>query len=867
MIIKFTKGTYNVPEEQILNTFPKQFVTDKIKSTPDFIKENMDYFYSIAIARYSKNERTFAKNYDFVKGEVTKEDFWDEDTTGESFADALDGMNMPQDKLPAYVQFYSILANPLNTMQGEMSKRPDNTYVRAMDDDSQNEELQYRTDILQQYILEQAKQQILAKNADATDDQVQQMSEEQVKNYLTNYTSEAEAWGSHMLEWLKVRLSLREKSGKGFLDLLITAREFFHIYEDNTPLGYNVEQVNPKNVWFLNTPDQTYVSDPLDPSNGAYAAGTIELMEISEILNKFQLTQDEVQNLYNFSQQAYLLSGKESNLFNTSKTGMDSINYNTYDPAVMQYRLQAEAALSTGENELKDFLGISDSAGAFGNKFAVVRAYWCSKKKVGKLTYINQDNQETIDLVDENYKNNSHPNQISIEWGWTNQWYQGVKIGAEIYYSSPFNLFDYCPILGVTGFEGRNTTPKSMVDLLKPHQTLYNIFMNKLYESIQKDMGKVYTPNLRHIPVAKDGDPAEAYEQWVARAKADGMLPLDDSPENMKGPSSYNQMSVQDLSRVQEMQGYYNMAQQIKNEAWELVGISKQRMGNVQATETATGTNTALSQSYAQTEPWFTQHEYVMNKVYQAILDATMTIESEKPESSVRYIDNDGQKQFIRINGNQLKLKELGVLVTSRAEDARAFQELRQLSQAMLQNGATPYDIAILYSTKSMRQMKDSFKRLKDEAQQMQQQQSQQKQQELDQQNAQVQQAQQLAQQQHQADQDWESMQKQLDRLSKEKIAVISSLGYGKVQGEDANGNGTPDALETANFGLDQQKAQSDYQTKLKDIELKETQIRNQMQQHQSSMNLENKKLDVEKQRTAAQIQIAKIGAKNKPKK
>jgi hypothetical protein len=33
------------------------------------------------------------------------------------------------------------------------------------------------------------------------------------------------------------------------------------------------------------------------------------------------------------------------------------------------------------------------------------------------------------------------PTQISLEWGWMNQWYQGVKIGPDVYHFKPFDFF------------------------------------------------------------------------------------------------------------------------------------------------------------------------------------------------------------------------------------------------------------------------------------------------------------------------------------------------------------------------------------------------------------------------------------------
>ena len=64
MIIKFSKS--NTPETfSALNLYPNQYVTDKEKSQPDWIKDTMDYFYNVALKQYSYNKKTIYKNYEF----------------------------------------------------------------------------------------------------------------------------------------------------------------------------------------------------------------------------------------------------------------------------------------------------------------------------------------------------------------------------------------------------------------------------------------------------------------------------------------------------------------------------------------------------------------------------------------------------------------------------------------------------------------------------------------------------------------------------------------------------------------------------------------------------------------------------------
>jgi hypothetical protein len=292
----------------------------------------------------------------------------------------------------------------------------------------------------------------------------------------------------------------------------------------------------------------------------------------------------------------------------------------------------------------------------------VVRAYWISKKKIGKLIYLDEMGNEQSTLVDEGYKSGTMPTQISLEWGWINQWYQGIKIGPDIYHIKPFKLLNYCPIIGLV-HEIKNTEAKSLIDLMKPFQVLYNVCMNQLYKLLEKEIGKVQLMSIRHIPIPKDGDAQDALDIWEMEARNRGVVFIDDSPENLKSPSSFNQFRDVDMTRTQEIQSRYTLAQQLKNECWELVGMSKQRMGSVSASETATGTNTAITQSYSQTEPLFIAHEYVLGQLYQAIIDASLYIESKKPQSTISYITSEGESAFVQVNGTDLKFRDLKVFL------------------------------------------------------------------------------------------------------------------------------------------------------------------------------------------------------------
>ena len=584
-------------------------------------------------------------------------------------------------------------------------------------------------------------------------------------------------------------------------------------------------------------------------------------MEISEIIEAFpDLQKDEIDHLRSSLQDYGLINVRESNLGNADVTpGIDSINYDTYDPLVLQTRMILESEMKENNDGLQDFLGLTSNVSSFGYKYVVVRSYWISKKKIGKLVYTDELGNEQSTLVDESYKSGDMPTQLSLEWGWINQWYQGIKIGPDIYHVKPYNLLDYCPIIGTT-YEVKNTEARSLVDLMKPFQVIYNVCMNQLYKLLEKEVGKVQLMSLRHIPVPKDGDAQDALDIWEMEARERGVVFIDDSPENLKSPSSFNQFTSLDLTRTQEIQSRYTLAQQMKVECWELIGMSKQRMGSIAASETATGTNTAMQQSYSQTEPLFIAHEYVLGQLYQGIVDASLYTESTKPQSTLSYITNEGESAFVQVNGTELKLRDLKVFLTNRPEDTQMFNELRQLSQAIIQNGGTLYDVIELYSTKSMREMKKTFKDLRDRQVQQQEQQQQLQQQQQEQAGqiaqAQMQQTQQLA----AAEQANDNYQNELDRVNKKEIAMINAMSKEGGASVDADNSGTPDALEIENLALQQTKATKDYDAKMADINSKNSLA-------QQKLQIEREKIKLARDNQANDLAVAKMNAKGRSNK
>jgi hypothetical protein len=300
--------------------------------------------------------------------------------------------------------------------------------------------------------------------------------------------------------------------------------------------------------------------------------------------------------------------------------------------------------------------------------------------------------------------------------------------------------------------------------------------MNQLWELLEKEIGVVFLGDLKVVPKKDSQDPIETM-LWNARNR--GTLLIDTSIENTGGSVQFNQFSRLDLSRSAEIQVRIQLAQQLRAEAYQLIGITPQRLGAAQASEAATVNNNALQQSFAQTETWFAWHESVLQKVYQTILEMAQYIEIQKPTSTLNYLNTELENVFLKVTKNEL-LHELFVFVSSYAEDKQTLDQLKQLAQPAMQNGAEMSEMLDLFTADSERSLRKTLSDVQKRKQAIMEQQNAMKQQEMEQSQKQFEMKIQIDDQRRQQDAAREDMNKELDRqnrLEVEKLKGIANEG------------------------------------------------------------------------------------------
>lgn len=790
--------------------YPEQFTSKSDKNNEQWIKGTMDYFSNIAFAQYRQNI-LYRTNYRLMNGEFNFADYTKDPHITE-LIDYLSDVPEQDPEVPQHLRHYSIVTAPINQLKGELNNRPHKFRVKAVDDEAVNETIDFRTNLIKEYFLQNLAASLEGQEIDP--EQRAQM-EEEIQNKILDYTSVAEEWGNKLLNALKYTFSFKEKSQQSFFDFLVTGKQFHHFYPDNSRIGFNYKVENPSNVWYLANRNAMYTDD-------CWAIGTLEVLSMSEIVARYELTGEEVEHL--------------------RIKAIQNLRNNEYSPLAPALPDPNDPLWQLTFENVGDFAngGIDHNVFSFNSQHAytVTTAYWQSKKLIYKRTFLDEEGYQQEMFVSEDYKMDKSLGDISLEELWINEWWRGIKIGADIYINiEPLEFIDKAPIVGIVNIT-RNTQGKSLLDLLKPYQVLYNICMNQLWELLEKEIGVVFLGDLKVVPRKDSQDPIETM-LWNARNR--GTLLIDTSIENTGGAVQFNQFSRLDLSRSAEIQVRIQLAQQLRAEAYQLIGITPQRLGAAQASEAATVNNNSLQQSFAQTETWFAWHENTLQKVYQTILEVSQYIEIQKPTSTLNYLNSDLENVFLKVTKDEL-LHELFVFVSSYAEDKHTLEQLKQLAQPAMQNGAELSEMLDLFTADSERSLRKTLSDVQKRKQAILDQQNAMKQQEMEQAQQQFMTKLQVEEQRRQEDAQREDMNKELDRqnrLEVEKLrGIANESSYNpELDLTDKLIEQTKMAQETSHKNFEKAMKNQEMSLKKRELDLKEKDIDTKLKIAQTNKN------------------------------
>ena len=315
------------------------------------------------------------------------------------------------------------------------------------------------------------------------------------------------------------------------------------------------------------------------------------------------------------------------------------------------------------------------------NLYEVWHVVWRGEARRGILTYINEIGMQTTRIVEEDYKLNPEAGDISIEWEYEPQVYEGYRIGHR--YSSVYPIkarpiafnrggkLPYNGIMEVLPYMGQF----SIIKLVTPYQIMRNIFC------YHREM--VIAKNKMLVLLLPESLIASNTEDKLYKMAADGVLLVDDDEDT-------NSIKMQQIRMLNANMGDYirqltELIESVKLEAREMVDMNMQRYGDIAQSAGATTTQEAITRSSMGMVILVQMFDELRKRDYNRDLDYCKLAYIDGLDTS--YWDELGKRRFISLDVNSFVSSDYSTTVRNDSKELDKIQQLRQWAFSAAQNG------------------------------------------------------------------------------------------------------------------------------------------------------------------------------------
>ena len=743
------------------------------------------------------------------------------------------------DGFPATPQDYNIIRPKIDLLLGEETKRPFNFNVVRTSQIASGDLQNKAKELLMQYMMAA----ITANMSEEEQIKFQQglqsgeiMTPEQIQKYVTTeYKDIAESTAYHTLNYLRNKLYLDHEFNKGWKDALIAGEEVYYVgILAGEPY---LERVNPLFFSYDRSPDLEFIED------GDWACRRMRL-SYTEVYDRFYDKMDEKQ----LDELLDLVDGKPGS-YGADKNMVDDFN---------KYRVRIT------DNPTYDFRS--------RNTVNVWHSTWKSFKKVAFVTFADEFGEIQETMVDEDYIKTG--NEIDIKWDWIIEVWEGYRIGHELYVGCNPIEYQHVSIdnpnsqkLPYTGavYSNTNSIPKSLVSIMKPLQYMYIILWYRLELAIARDKGKVINMDITQIPKSMNITP----ERWMHYLSAIGVNFINpyeegwDIPGREGGkPASFNQITSLDLTMSNVIAQYIQLMDKIEDMLGTLTGITRQRQGAVSSSELVGNVERSVVQSSHITEPLFWIHNQCKRRAMTLLLNTAKAIWSQSGKKKLHYVFDDATRAFMDIQDDFL-YEDFDVFVSDSTKEQQHLEQLRQLIQPAMQNGASLLDIVDIISLDNFTMIKNKLKDIEDKrSQQAQQAQEQEQQNQL--QLVQMQnQYKEIEQQFKQQELDLQKYKIDTDAETRIAVAEISAFGFAQ--------NAENPATEAVDVAAEQAMKEREISAKEMDMQInrnqKEVEINHkrdiESKKIDTQRSIEEKRMNLEREKMKSAKELQEIKDRN----
>ena len=723
---------------------------------------------------HSKQKNDLKILYDYYNGVIDEADY----------NYVLKPYGKARKNFPSEMRNYPIIKPIIDLLLGEKSKRPLNYTVTVQNSDALTLKEIEKSEAIAQNLRQRFLQEVQAQGIDIGANMEEIPTPKHIADmFESSYVDNRAILGQKTLNYVMQEQEVYDKIQKAWFHYLVTGEAYTQRGVRNGEPYYSI--LNPLDVDYDLDPDLEFVED------GDWA-----------LVRKYVHASTVIDAYYDSLSEQQILELEEP------KHSEGDISF-----------LYANSA--------------NKDSNAFRNRLIeVVNVYWKSRKRIGFLTYLDQETGSIEEIeVEDGFR---MPRELKeqgaqLEWKWVNEVWEGTRIDGRIYVNINPILNQRLSIdnpskckLPINGRRYSDTNSKniSLVKLGIPYQLNYNIYKYRLELAIARSKDIIAQFDINMIPKKWDMD------KFMYYVEGTGIAWVDYNKEGIQLNPQHQ--SVMDMS-IKTISQYITLLDSILMEWEKISGVSRQRQGEIGAYEGKASSQQAILQSSHITEDLFRKFERMEQRDFQALLDYSK--EAWLTGKKGMFVMPDGTTDYLDVNSMEHMETNYGVFVSDAGKDQEKLQNIKGLTQAMMQNGAKPGDIAEMLDSDSFTEIKKNLK-LADKANQELEQAQQQAQQEMQQQELQAQQMQLEA----------DMIEREKDRQKDIEIALINAESKDQT---DVN-------------SLNLEKMIQDFELKKRELELKEQELELKMQVNSETAAVKREDIQSKKE-------IAKQNA-NKPR-
>lgn len=614
---------------------------------------------------------------------------------------------------PSSIQHYPIINSKLNVLRGEESKRLFDFKVVITNPNALSEREENKKNLVLQSL------QQLVSNQSQSEEEYQKNLEKMADYFTFEWQDMRELRANSLLNHYVKEYNIPLIFNEGFMDAMTVGEEIYQCdIRGGEPI---IERVNPLKIRVFKSGYSNKIED-----------ADIIIMEDYWSPSKII---DSYYDVLTAKDREYIENGPHD-MDHTNEVGERDERYGFINNHMIDDTMGSDEFFF---DPLNLFNGPSSSLLPFdtAGNIRVLRMYWKSRRKIKKVkSYDPETGEEVFNFYPETYTIDKDKGEE--EWVYyINEAWEGTKIGGDIYVNMRPRVIQYNRLsnpsrchFGIIGsiYNLNDSKPFSLVDMMKPYNYMYDAIHDRLNKLMAKNYGKIIQLDLAKIPKGWSVD------KWLYFAQHNNLAIVDSFKEGNIGASTgklagaLNNASsgVIDAELGNIIQQYINTLEFIKMEMSDVVGITRQREGQISNRETVGGVERSTLQSSHITEWLFTIHDDVKKRALECFLE-TAKIALQGRQEKFQYILSDGSMRIMDIDGDEFAEADYGLVVDNGGNVQELNQKLDMLAQAALQNQSISFStIMRLYSSASLSEKQRLIEKNENDIKESQQQQQQQ---------------------------------------------------------------------------------------------------------------------------------------------